>query len=62
MAKDCPDRLHPSFNKNLSPAELDAYIMGKSKGKGHKGKSKDGMMAWSNDDVWYHDAYAAMQG
>ena len=25
--------------------------MGKSKGKGHKGKSKDGMMAWSNDDV-----------
>jgi hypothetical protein len=36
--------------------------MGKSKGKGYKGKSKDGMMVWSNDDGWYHDVYAVMKG
>lgn len=69
LARDCPDRQHPSFRKgygkSLSPAELDSYLAGKSKGKSSKGKSKDGMFSnwddgsWSS---WLPDLYAMFKG
>ena len=56
LVRDCPDRFHPGphkgSGKQLSPAELDAYLF---KGKGYgkfKGKSNH-MVSW--DDGWYDD-------
>ena len=66
LQKDCPDKHHPSFRKgygkSLSQAELDAYLFGKSKGKSFKGKSKDGMYTWHDDDAWYYDSYMINKG
>ena len=66
LQKDCPDKHHPSFRKgygkSLSQAELDAYLAGKSKGKGFKGKFKDGMFAWHDDGSWYSDSFMINKG
>ncbi|CAL1139358.1 unnamed protein product [Cladocopium goreaui] len=66
LQKDCPDKHHPSFRKgygkSLSQAELDAYLAGKSKGKGFKGKFKDGMLAWHDDGSWYSDSFMINKG
>ncbi|CAK9118545.1 unnamed protein product [Durusdinium trenchii] len=47
FARECPDRQHPQYRKGggkqLSPAELDAYLF-KGKGKGMR-KGKDQMMS-----------------
>ncbi|CAK9112453.1 unnamed protein product [Durusdinium trenchii] len=51
FARDCPDRQHPQYRKGvgkqLSPAELDAYLF-KGKGKGVR-KGKDQMMSSWDD-------------
>eukprot|EP00435_Cladocopium_sp_Y103_P006371 s604_g2.t1 len=69
LQKDCPDRQHPSYRKgygkSLSPAELDAFLSGKSKGKmgsHHKGKSKDHMMSYWDDGSWGADVFFSYKG
>ena len=69
LQKDCPDRQHPSFRKgygkSLSQAELDAYLTGKSKGKGvssYKGKTKDGMFSYWDGGNWDADLFFSNKG
>ena len=68
LQRDCPDRQHPSlrkgYGKSLTPAELDAYLAGKSKGKfNNKDKSKDGMFVGYDDDgSWYPELYPMVKG
>jgi hypothetical protein len=69
LQKDCPDRQHPScrkgYGKSLSPAELDAYLTGKSKGKmgaSFKGKPKDGMYTYWDGGNSEADLYFSNNG
>ena len=62
----CPDRQHPQFRKGggkqMSQAELDAYLFAKGKNKGYgKTKSKDQFaVAW--EDWQVHDCSALYKG
>ena len=67
LARDCPDRRHPSFRKGfgkqLSQAELDAYLFSKGKGKGFKGKSKDQFSTyWDEPGMYSSDLMAFHKG
>ena len=67
LARDCPDRQHPSFRKGfgkqLSQAELDAYLFSKGKGKGFKGKSKDQFSTyWDEPGMYSSDLMAFHKG
>ena len=72
LQRDCPDLHHPSVRKgggkSLSPAELDAYLANKGKGRWGKGKSKQGMAVEGDLDsswqvpAWSHEQFAAFKG
>ena len=63
FARDCPDKNHPGFRKggkSLSPAELDAYLAGKSKGRSlQKGKGGKDQFVWE-EAPWHPSELMAM--
>ena len=64
LARDCPDRQHPQYRKGggkqLTPAELDAYLF-KGKGRGVR-KGKDNMMSSWDDPYMAWEAMYNQKG